>query len=925
MARDNEHQFTTRNEAPNKHAHRTLFTFAVLLFVAAGVCFTTNPLASGQSASADRPSKQIDSKSALTTSPEPTGAQRCVVCHPSEVAGYEKTTMAHSLRRAGIEPAGTVSANGSTITATLSAAGTFQHWANGGDQLDFRVDWVIGSGTHASGYLVNIGDHLFQSPIAFYHSRNAYDLAPGFENQSDPDFTRPIREECVLCHSGTALHVAETLNQYRAPIFPADAESITCERCHGPSEQHVANPSANNIIRPAKLEPAARDSICEQCHLFGAARVPNPGKKISDFVPGQRTEDVFTTYHDANPTGAFKVISHSEQLALSACARNSGDKLWCGTCHNPHDKPVEAVSYYRARCLTCHATNFPAAHPAKDSDCLSCHMPRRNANDGGHTVFTDHRIQRRPQEAPAAPADSGIVAWREPAPEFQMRNLGIAHIDAGMQRHSAPFILQGYRELTSVQQQFSSDSELYKWIGQALLIGKQDSEAKFAFERALELDPNSALAEADAASPYIESGDSAGAIAHLESALAIDPLDLPAASSLIALYRKDGRYPDANALSEKIKTAMEASSAPATGASAKNGGAASPTAQSAFKNIQVLKEIPASELIPTMQFISSALGVECSYCHLEGHFEKDDKKPKQTARGMMWMMFELNKSDFAGSREITCYSCHRGSAHPVSTPDLAEKAAPPAVNEIDMAKLAADLPAPSRIVADYVTALGGSAALEKITSRVTQGNETAGGRTIPIEISVQSPDKRSVVRRLPNGEATEVLNGTTGWSTAPGRPARELTEPDEAAAAIDANLQFPLHIWEKFADLHSEYGEAIDGRPAFVLAGTSGTSLRVNLYFDCDSHLLVREVRFGESALGLNPTQIDYSDYRDVDGVQVPFRITTTQPRRTSTFQAEEVHQNGPIDDTIFAPPPAALASNPGKSAGRPGGGSKNR
>jgi hypothetical protein len=153
-------------------------------------------------------------------------------------------------------------------------------------------------------------------------------------------------------------------------------------------------------------------------------------------------EDTFTIYRNAlpqgAPAGAFKVISHVEQLALSACARNSGGRLWCGTCHDPHDKPLQSVQYYRARCLTCHTTNFPASHPGRDTDCLSCHMPRRNAQDGGHTVFTDHRIQRRPEATQAGlPAEVGIAAWREPPRELQKRNLGIAYIDVGMQRHRA--------------------------------------------------------------------------------------------------------------------------------------------------------------------------------------------------------------------------------------------------------------------------------------------------------------------------------------------------------------------------------------------------------------------------------------------------------------------------------------------------------
>src|SRR6516165_7007656 len=285
----------------------------------------------------------------------PTGAERCRFCHPAEVDGYARSAMAHALRRAGAEPDGIVTANGSTITMHSNSTGFWQSWENGGDKNEYRVDYVIGSGEHASGYLVNIGDHLFQSPVAYYKRRASYDLAPGYEKQPDPDFTRPVSEECVLCHSGTALHVRGTLNQYWSPAFPA--EGITCERCHGPAERHLADPRAGTIINPAKLERAARDSICEQCHLFGVARVPNPGKKLSDFLPGRPLEDTYTIYRnvmpEGMPAGVFKVISHVEQLAVSSCAQNSGGRLWCTTCHNPHEALVQSIAYYRSRCLSC--------------------------------------------------------------------------------------------------------------------------------------------------------------------------------------------------------------------------------------------------------------------------------------------------------------------------------------------------------------------------------------------------------------------------------------------------------------------------------------------------------------------------------------------------------------------------------------------
>ena len=253
----------------------SLTLFFVLLLSG---CFS---LALGQAVGNKAETPQSQSNSGQQPG-EPIGAERCLFCHPTEVRGYARSAMARAMRRAGQEPDGTVTGQGTKITIHSSSSGFWQNWENGVEKSEYRVDFVIGSGEHASGYLVDIGGHLFQSPVAYYKSRQSYDLAPGYENLPDPDFTRPVSEECVLCHSGISLHVPGTLNQYRPPVFVAEA--ITCERCHGPSQRHLADPRAGTIVNPSKLETAARDSICEQCHLFGVARVPNPGKKLSDFI-----------------------------------------------------------------------------------------------------------------------------------------------------------------------------------------------------------------------------------------------------------------------------------------------------------------------------------------------------------------------------------------------------------------------------------------------------------------------------------------------------------------------------------------------------------------------------------------------------------------------------------------------------------------
>ncbi len=871
----------------------------ILLLVFGGVALVRGQSAGKATANRNPPIARPSSFS------EPGGASRCAFCHPGEVEGYARSAMAHSLRRAGREPDGTVTAHGSKISMHTTPGGYWQRWENGADSSEYRVDYVVGSGTHASGYLIDLGGHLFQSPVAFYPSRESYDLAPGYENQADPDFTRPVSEECVLCHSGTALHISGTLNQYRPPVF--SAEGITCERCHGPAEKHLADPRAGTIVNPAKLEPAARDSICEQCHLFGAARVPNPGKKLSDFMAGQRLEDTFTIYRNAVPAGssagAFKVISHVEQLALSACARNSGGRLWCGTCHDPHNKPLQAVSYYRARCLTCHTTEFAPSHPAKDSDCLSCHMPRRNAKDGGHTAFTDHRIQRRPETEPDLPPNTGITAWREPSSDLQRRNLGIADIDVGMQRHSSSLVVQGYRELTGVQRQFSNDGDFFKWIGEALLLGRKTTDAKIAFERALQLDPDSALTEASAAAPYIQEGDTADAIAHLERAVALDPLFLPAASTLIDLYQKQGKTAEASALSARIKTTMTETSAADKDANNFSSSAAVKNTEEVFKNIQVLKGVPSSQLIPAMEFMASSLGVECGFCHMEGHFEKDDKKAKQTARNMMKMMFSLNQNNFGGRREVTCYSCHRGARNPNATPVVDAEMQPEVATASEAQRLPTNLPTASQLIEGYIRALGGAAAIEKITTRMEKGTGNFHGKSATFEIFTQAPGKQALVRHLPDGDTVAAFDGQAGWFSFPGRPTRGMQNSDMEAARMDADLQFALHIREMFPELRVEYPETIDARQTYVLFCIREGRPPVKLYFDEPSGLLVRLVRYSEAPLGRSPTQIDYADYRDVDGVQIPFRVISSEPGNRSTLQIDSVQQNVPIDDARFAKP----------------------
>src|SRR6266403_4419074 len=165
-------------------------------------------------------------------------------------------------------------------------------------------------------------------------------------------------------------------------------------------------------------------------------------------------------------------------------------------------------------------------------------------------------------------------------------------------------------------------------------------------------------------------------------------------------------------------------------------GAAGPKlAEEEFKNIQALKGVPADQVIPSMQFIAASLGVECEYCHVAHANEKDDKKPKVTARKMINMMMAINKDNFEGKREVTCYSCHRGSARPVGTPIITDEGPRPADEEGKKPEeTKTGLPAAEQLLDKYLEAVGGADAVQKITSRVQKGTLTSfGGQHFPAE------------------------------------------------------------------------------------------------------------------------------------------------------------------------------------------------
>lgn len=341
------------------------------------------------------------------------------------------------------------------------------------------------------------------------------------------------------------------------------------------------------------------------------------------------------------------------------------------------------------------------------------------------------------------------------------------------------------------------------------------------------------------------------------------------------------------------------------------------TAVQAFKNIQVLKDIPADQLIPSMQFITNSLGVECDFCHVEGKFDADDKDEKKTARKMMAMVITINQENFEGKKLVSCNTCHRGSPHPQGIPAITAEAREPVKTE-EMEKehhdhdAEAKLPLVDPVIDAYVKAIGGEKAFGAFKS-VTEGATMAMGvgHSMPVEIYEEKPDRRVSVAHMPGGkDSVTGYNGSEGWLAFPGRPTRTMNADEQYASKLDAEFLVPGDPRKAFAEFKPAKPDTIDGKEVNVVLGINPGQPPVKLYFDKQTGLLVRMVRYANTPLGMNPTQVDFADYRTEDGAKIPYEWTIARPFGRFTIKVDSVKVNAPIDAAKFnrpaAPPPPA-------------------
>ena len=222
-------------------------------------------------------------------------------------------------------------------------------------------------------------------------------------------------------------------------------------------------------------------------------------------------------------------------------------------------------------------------------------------------------------------------------------------------------------------------------------------------------------------------------------------------------------------------------------------------------------------------------------------------------------------------------------------------------------------PSADQLLDKYVQAVGGAAAIDKVTSRIMKGTIDFGGKSLPIDIYAKEPEKRISFTHMPEGDSVTAFNGQEGWLGTPGRPVREMHGSDLDGASIDADLHLATHLKTMFTEMSLEGQEKVGDRDTYVVVGRREAKPPIRLYFDQQSGLLLRLVRYGETALGWMPTQIDYADYRDTNGVKIPYRWTLARPSGRFTIRVNDVKQNVPVDDAKFAKPPAEPQKAPGK------------
>jgi hypothetical protein len=344
------------------------------------------------------------------------------------------------------------------------------------------------------------------------------------------------------------------------------------------------------------------------------------------------------------------------------------------------------------------------------------------------------------------------------------------------------------------------------------------------------------------------------------------------------------------------------------------------TAGEVFENVQVLKDVTVDDFMTLMGLMTAAVGGDCADCHKgAGTNVVDwafDTPRKKKAREMSAMVQAINRDHFGGRQVVSCWSCHGGRTRPILTPTLDQVYGEPDLLPEDLVYSSSpDLARPEAIIDRYLQAIGSAEKLAAVTTITATGSSVGfrgfGGGGM-VELYAKRPDQRSmIIRYKAAGRDATVrsYDGKLGWIKTPLNVLGEyqLHGSELTGAGLDALLTFPDQIKTALTRLRTLYPQEIDGEWLDVVQGdvVGADSMFATLYFDPETGLLLRTVRYGASPIGRMPTEMNFGDYRDVGGIKLPHRVEFVWLDGRDSIQLDQMRLGAPIDSNKFGRPTA--------------------
>ncbi len=511
------------------------------------------------------------------------GATTCAECHAQRVGEFQKTrhflacTPASGMNAAGFAPGrGSHPTRDPSIHYEMTRSGDaflatgVQSTPQGENRVSHQIELVYGAGGSGDEmYFAWQGDRLYNLPIGWLNPFQRWG------HTIDSVEARVASPSCLECHNTWVAHVPGTPNQYRRDEMIL---GVTCERCHGPGQDHVAHhrmhpkDRAAAIVHPGTLPRERLMEVCVQCHGNLKRRGP-----LFSYRPGEPLEASFRVVQTKHPEDD-QVANQVQYLRRSKCFQKS--EMTCVTCHNPH-RPAQPATTQRA-CMKCHTAasckDQPRLPEAVRGDCVGCHMPARVwMNVRFHTTDdqyvpvasrSDHRIAVHPEGKQAV-----LLAWLRKQTDVSSRNEAnrlaallanhwLNEADQRRRDHRLLATIGALREALNadpnpktrqlLQEAIARQSEFDRLVTATNHVGHlQPSETIELLQKVLAIKPDYAPVHGELGMLYARMGNRDAAKEQLRTAARYDPEDTFSISTLAQLAYLEGRWGEAAALYAK--------------------------------------------------------------------------------------------------------------------------------------------------------------------------------------------------------------------------------------------------------------------------------------------------------------------------------------------------------------------------------------